>query len=151
MDDFATVPGKANLFGLVQGEPNAIAPGKRMLSSMSPTIVLDEGGQPALLLGAAGGSRIITAVFEELSNVVDFGFSPSDAVRAPRFHQQDSPDFLFIEHRALEDDVVRALERMGHVTREADHATDAPAIGRVGPRWQGAAEPRREGSLSLGL
>ena len=151
MDDFATVPGTANLFGLVQGEPNAIAPGKRMLSSMSPTIVLDEGGLPTLLLGAAGGSRIITAVFEELSNVVDFGLSPSDAVRAPRFHQQDSPDVLFLEHRALEDDVVRALEGMGHVTREADHATDAPAIGRVGRVWQGAAEPRREGSLSLGL
>jgi gamma-glutamyltranspeptidase / glutathione hydrolase len=151
MDDFATVPGTANMFGLVQGEPNAIAPGKRMLSSMSPTIVLDAEGKPGLLLGAAGGSRIITTVFEELSNVVDFDFTPGNAVRAPRFHQQDFPDILFLEHHALDEGVVRALERMGHVTREAEHIADAPAIGRVGLVWQGAAEPRREGSLSLGL
>lgn len=151
MDDFATVPGTANMFGLVQGEPNAIVPGKRMLSSMSPTIVLDAEGKPTLLLGAAGGSRIITAVFEELSNVLDFSFTPDDAVRAPRFHQQDFPDILLLEHQALDADVVGALQRMGHVTREADHIADAPAIGRVGLVWQGAAEPRREGSLSVGL
>jgi gamma-glutamyltranspeptidase/glutathione hydrolase len=151
MDDFATVPGTANMFGLVQGEPNAIAPGKRMLSSMSPTIVLDAQGQPELILGAAGGSRIITTVFEELSNVIDFGWSPSDAVRAPRFHQQDFPDVLFLEGHALEDGVLRALEGMGHVTREVEHLADAPAVGRVGGLWQGAAEPRRDGSLSLGL
>jgi gamma-glutamyltranspeptidase/glutathione hydrolase len=151
MDDFATVPGTANMFGLVQGEPNAIVPGKRMLSSMSPTIVLDAEGKPALLLGAAGGSRIITTVFEELSNVLDFSFTPDDAVRAPRFHQQDFPDVLFLEHHALDDKVVAALERMGHVAREVDHIADASAIGRVGPVWQGVAEPRREGSLSVGL
>ncbi len=150
MDDFATVPGAANLFGLVQGEPNAIAPGKRMLSSMSPTIVLDAAGQPTLILGAAGGSTIITTVFEELSNVLDFGLTPIDAVRAPRFHQQDLPDVLMFERHGLDDDTVRDLARMGHVTREADPLADAPAIGRVGAIWQGAAEPRREGSLSLG-
>jgi gamma-glutamyltranspeptidase/glutathione hydrolase len=151
MDDFATVPGTPNIFGLVQGEPNAIAPGKRMLSSMSPTIVLDAAGQPAVLLGAAGGSLIITAVFEELSNIVDFGFLPGDAVRAPRFHQQDLPDVLFFERHGLDDGVVQALEAMGHVTHYSEHNSDAPAIGRVGGAWQGAAEPRREGSLSLGL
>jgi gamma-glutamyltranspeptidase/glutathione hydrolase len=151
MDDFATVPGTANMFGLVQGEPNAIAPGKRMLSSMSPTIVLDAEGKPGLVLGAAGGSRIITTVFEELSNIVDFDLTPAEAVRAPRFHQQDFPDVLFLEHHALDESVVRTLEKMGHVTREAEHIADAPAIGRVGLVWQGAAEPRREGSLSLGL
>jgi len=151
MDDFATVPGTPNTFGLVQGEPNAIAPGKRMLSSMSPTIVLDAAGQPAMLLGAAGGSLIITTVFEELSNVVDFAFLPGDAVRAPRFHQQDLPDVLFFERHGLDDGVVQALEAMGHVARYSEHTSDAPAIGRVGDAWQGAAEPRREGSLSLGL
>jgi gamma-glutamyltranspeptidase/glutathione hydrolase len=144
------VPGAANRFGLVQGEPNAIAPGKRMLSSMSPTIVLDAAGQPTLLLGAAGGSTIITTVFEELSNVLDFGLTPIDAVRAPRFHQQDLPDVLTFERHGLDDDTVQGLTRMGHVTREAEHLADAPAIGRVGAIWQGAAEPRREGSLSLG-
>jgi gamma-glutamyltranspeptidase/glutathione hydrolase len=151
MDDFATVPGTPNMFGLVQGVPNAIAPGKRMLSSMSPTIVLDAQGQPVLVLGAAGGSRIITTVFEELSNVVDFNLAPLDAVRAPRFHQQDFPDVLLLEPHGLDDAVVRELERLGHVTREAEHIADAPAIGRTGALWQAVAEPRRDGSLALGL
>ncbi len=151
MDDFATVPGTANMFGLVQGEPNAIAPGKRMLSSMSPTIVLDASGQVELVLGAAGGSRIITTVFEELSNALDFGMDPADAVRAPRFHQQDSPDVLFLEPRALPEPVRAALEAMGHATKEVEHLADAPAIGRAQGLWTGAAEPRRDGSLAIGL
>ena len=151
MDDFATVPGTANMFGLVQGEPNAIAPGKRMLSSMSPSIVLGADGQVQAVLGAAGGSRIITAVFEELSNLVDFGMPASDAVRAPRFHQQDSPDVLAVEPRGLADDVLAALHRMGHETKEVPHLADAPGIGRLGGLWEGAAEPRREGGLAAGV
>jgi gamma-glutamyltranspeptidase/glutathione hydrolase len=151
MDDFATVPGTANAFGLVQGEPNAVAPGKRMLSSMSPTIVLEPDGKVNLVLGAAGGSRIITAVFEELSNARDFGMDAADAVRAPRFHQQDSPDVLMLEPHALPDEVRHALEAMGHVTKEVEHLADAPAIGRSLGLWDGAAEPRRDGSLALGL
>jgi gamma-glutamyltranspeptidase/glutathione hydrolase len=151
MDDFAAVPGTANTFGLVQGEPNAVAPGKRMLSSMSPTIVLGDDGQVDAVLGAAGGSRIITAVFQELSNLIDFGMDPADAVRAPRFHQQDSPDVLFVEPHGLPDDLLHALEAMGHVTKEADHLADAPAIGRAAGLWVGAAEPRRDGSLAAGL
>jgi gamma-glutamyltranspeptidase/glutathione hydrolase len=151
MDDFASVPGTANAFGLVQGEPNAIAPGKRMLSSMSPTIVLGPSGAVELVLGAAGGSRIITTVFQELSNAVDFGMDAADAVRAPRFHQQDTPDVIVLEPRALPEDVRHALEAMGHETKEADHLADAPAIGRSIGLWVGAAEPRRDGSLALGL
>jgi gamma-glutamyltranspeptidase/glutathione hydrolase len=151
MDDFATVPGTANGFGLVQGEANAIAPGKRMLSSMSPTIVLDASGAVGAVFGAAGGSRIISAVFEELSNVVDFGMDPADAVRAPRFHQQDLPDVLLLETRALPDAVRHALEEMGHATKDADRIADAPALGRSLGLWEGAAEPRRDGSLALGL
>jgi len=151
MDDFASVPGTANAFGLVQGEPNAVAPGKRMLSSMSPTIVLGPDGGVELVLGAAGGSRIITTVFEELSNVIDFGMDVADAVRAPRFHQQDTPDVILLEPRALPDDVRRSLEAMGHETKEAEHIADAPAIGRSVGLWVGAAEPRRDGSLALGL
>jgi len=151
MDDFATVPGTANMFGLIQGEPNAIAPGKRMLSSMSPTIVVAPGGETELAIGGAGGSRIITAVFEELSNVLDYGMDLPDAVRAPRFHQQDSPDVLALEPRALPDDVRRALEAMGHVTKEAEHLADAPGVGRARGLWYGAAEPRRDGSQALGL
>ncbi|MGD0526273.1 MAG: gamma-glutamyltransferase [Polyangiaceae bacterium] len=151
MDDFATVPGTANMFGLKQGEPNAVAPGKRMLSSMSPTVVLDGKGNVELVLGAAGGSRIITAVFDELSNAIDFGMDAADAVRAPRFHQQDSPDTLFLEPRALPADVVQALHAMGHETKDVEHLADAPAIGRDGGLWQGAPEPRRDGALGLGL
>jgi gamma-glutamyltranspeptidase/glutathione hydrolase len=151
MDDFASVPGTANMFGLVQGEPNAIAAGKRMLSSMSPTLVLGPNGDVELVLGAAGGSRIITTVFEELSNVLDFGMQPADAVRAPRFHQQDSPDVIMLEPRALPEEVRGALEGMGHTTKEVDHIADAPAIGRTRGLWNAAAEPRRDGSLALGL
>jgi gamma-glutamyltranspeptidase/glutathione hydrolase len=151
MDDFATVPGAANMFGLVQGEPNAIAPGKRMLSSMSPTIVLDPKGNVDLVLGAAGGSRIITTVFQELSNAIDFGMDIADAVRAPRFHQQDSPDILFVEPRALAPEVVDALRAMGHESKEVEHLADAPAVGRDRGLWEGASEPRRLGSLALGL
>jgi gamma-glutamyltranspeptidase/glutathione hydrolase len=158
MDDFATVPGSANLYGLVQGEPNAIAPGKRMLSSMSPTIVLGLSGAVDAVLGAAGGSMIITTVFQELSNLVDFGMDPADAVRAPRFHQQDAPDVLVVEPRSLPDDVRSQLEAMGHVTKDVnnlirviDHIADAPAIGRNAGLWVGGAEPRRDGALAVGL
>jgi gamma-glutamyltranspeptidase/glutathione hydrolase len=122
-----------------------------MLSSMSPTIVLGDDGEPDLVLGAAGGSRIITTVFEEMSNVLDFGMDVADAVSAPRFHQQDLPDVLLLEPHALPDAVRAALERMGHPTQEAAHIADAPAIGRVGGLWEGAAEPRRHGSVALGL
>jgi gamma-glutamyltranspeptidase/glutathione hydrolase len=151
MDDFATVPGSANSFGLVQGEPNAVGAKKRMLSSMSPTIVLGRDGDVEMVLGAAGGSRIITTVFEELSNAVDFGMSIGDAVRAPRFHQQDLPEIMLVEPRSLPDDVRHALTAMGHELKEADHIGDGPGIARDGKVWEGAAEPRREGSEALGL
>jgi gamma-glutamyltranspeptidase/glutathione hydrolase len=150
MDDFATVPGTPNMYGLVQGEVNSIAPGKRMMSSMSPTIVLGGDGKVELVLGAAGGSTIITTVFEELSNVVDFGMNVADAVAAPRFHQQDFPDVLGLETHGFGDDVVRSLEAMGHATKPFDHIADAPAVGREGETWEGAAEPRRPGSLASG-
>ena len=149
MDDFASVPGTANAFGLVQGEPNVIEPGKRMLSSMSPTIVLDNAGGVELVLGAAGGSRIITTVFQELSNAVDFGMGAGDAVRAPRFHQQDLPDLVFLEPHSLPDDVRQALEKMGHTLKDVEHLADAPAIGLERGSWVGAAEPRRAGALAL--
>ena len=151
MDDFASVPGTANGFGLVQGEPNAIAPRKRMLSSMSPTIVIGPGGGVELVLGAAGGSRIITTVFQELSNALDFGIEAADAVRAPRFHQQDSPDILLLEPRALSEDVVRTLprdgapdERGGTSRRRSRYWARSWALGRRGgatPRWIDGARP----------
>ena len=101
MDDFAAQPGTANMFGLVQGEANAIAPGKRMLSSMSPTIVLDPEGSVMMLVGGRGGSRIITAVAQAIVNVIDHRMSLADAVGAPRSHNQALPDMLFYEQTGV--------------------------------------------------
>jgi gamma-glutamyltranspeptidase/glutathione hydrolase len=150
MDDFATVPGAANGFGLVQGEPNAIAGGKRMLSSMSPTIVTGKDGRLELVLGAAGGPTIITTVFEILSDVVDFGLDVTTAVNAPRFHQQDLPDVVTFEKDGLEDPLKGALTSMGYTFKELSHIADAPAIGREGEELVGASEPRRSGGLGAG-
>lgn len=112
MDDFAAQPGTANMFGLVQGEANAIQPGKRPLSSMTPTIVTRDG-KPFLVLGAPGGGRIITAVLQTFLNVVDFGMNVQDAVDAPRFHHQWQPDTLSLE-RGFSPDTIRLLEQRGH-------------------------------------
>jgi gamma-glutamyltranspeptidase/glutathione hydrolase len=113
MDDFAAKPGTANLFGLVQGSANAIAPGKRPLSSMAPTIVLKDG-RPVLVVGTPGGSRIITTVLEIIVNVLDHGMTLQEAVDAPRFHHQWLPDTLADEPFALSADTVKALTHMGY-------------------------------------
>ena len=113
MDDFTSAPGVPNMFGLVQGEANAIAPGKRMLSSMTPTIVEDPEGRLMLVVGSPGGPRIITAVFETVLNVIDHGMDVQEAVAAPRVHHQWLPDALYAERAALAADVVTALEQRG--------------------------------------
>jgi gamma-glutamyltranspeptidase / glutathione hydrolase len=113
MDDFTAKPGSPNLFGLVQGEPNAIAPGKRPLSSMSPTIVLQDG-KPFLTLGSPGGGRIITTVLEGILNVVDHGMNVAEAVNSPRVHHQWLPDVIFVEPRAFTADTREKLVAMGH-------------------------------------
>ena len=150
MDDFATVPGTANGYGLVQGEPNAVAPNKRMLSSMSPSIVVGKDGHVSLVLGAAGGPTIITSVFLELSGVVDHGLSLSAATNAPRFHQQGQPDVVMHEKGGLTDDQRKSLEAMGYIFKDRPHIADAPSIGWANGTWMGAAEPRRAGGLALG-
>ena len=101
MDDFATAPGKPNMYGLVQGEANAIAPGKRMLSAMTPSIVLDSTGQLMMVTGTPGGPRIITMVYHMISNVIDHRMSLADAVAAPRMHHQALPDSIMVEKRRL--------------------------------------------------
>jgi gamma-glutamyltranspeptidase/glutathione hydrolase len=113
MDDFTAKPGSANLFGLVQGKANAIAPGKRPLSSMTPTIVLKDG-KPVLVVGAPGGSRIITTVLEIILNVIDHGMIVQEAVDAPRVHHQWLPDTLAGEPFAFSADTAVALTRMGY-------------------------------------
>ncbi|WP_394822974.1 gamma-glutamyltransferase [Pendulispora albinea] len=151
MDDFAALPGTANGYGLVQGEANAIAPGKRMLSSMSPTIVVGEDGKVKLVAGAAGGPTIITAVLQEIVNLVDFGLEPGVAVSAPRFHMQHQPDVVAFEKGGLAPATTKRLEAMGYTLKEMPHLADAPAIGRNGGNWIGVAEPRRLGGLAAGL
>jgi gamma-glutamyltranspeptidase/glutathione hydrolase len=113
MDDFAAKPGAANMYGLVQGQANAIAPGKRPLSSMTPTIVLKDG-RPAWVVGAPGGSRIITTVLEIIVNVIDHGMRLQEAVDAPRIHHQWLPDTLAGEPFALSADTVKSLTQMGY-------------------------------------
>src|SRR5258706_10457577 len=112
MDDFASKPGTANMFGLVQGELNAIAPGKRPLSSMTPTIVLKDGAL-FMTAGAPGGSRITTAVAQAILHVIDFGMNVQDAVDAPRVHHQWQPDKLSLE-RGISPDTVALLNSRGY-------------------------------------
>lgn len=113
MDDFTTKVGAPNLFGLVQGNANAIAPGKRPLSSMAPTLVL-RGGKPVMVVGSPGGSRIITINAQVIMNMLDFGMQPQEAVDAPRIHHQWLPDTIYAEPFALSADTLAILKGMGH-------------------------------------
>ncbi len=149
MDDFASRPGAPNDYGLVQGEANAVAGGKRPLSAMTPTIVLDTAGRLALVLGAPGGPRIITAVAQVISNVVDQGMPLNAAVWAPRIHHQNLPDSIRWEAHGVHPSVRRALERRGHrfFARPASNAV-VEAI-RVTPHGlEGVADPRIPGGAS---
>jgi gamma-glutamyltranspeptidase/glutathione hydrolase len=159
MDDFTAKPGVPNLYGLVQGQANAIAPGKRPLSSMSPTIVT-QGGKPLMVVGTPGGSRIISAVLHTILNVVDYGMTIQEAVDAPRFHQQWLPDATSLERFALSPDTQKILEAMGHRfgnPQPANHMAailvGAPSLGGrpVGKnRVYGANDPRRNTGLAAG-
>ncbi|MBB3997387.1 gamma-glutamyltransferase [Aureimonas pseudogalii] len=117
MDDFTQKPGVPNLYGLVQGEANAIQPRKTPLSSMSPTI-LSKDGAPVMVIGSPGGSRIITITLEAILNVVEHGMTISEAIDAPRIHHQWQPDRVTIEPRALSPDTMRLLADMGYDVRE---------------------------------
>jgi len=159
MDDFTSKIGVPNLYGLVQGEANAIAPGKRPLSSMSPTIVTKDG-KPVMVLGTPGGSRIITAVMLTMINAIDYGMNVQEAVDAGRFHQQWLPDVTNVETYALSPDTRKILVGMGHnlgVPQPANHLAaiivGAPSLGGkpVGNnRFYGANDPRRNSGLALG-
>ena len=159
MDDFTVKLGVPNIYGLVQGQANAIAPGKRPLSSMSPTIV-SKDGQPVMVVGTPGGSRIITAVLHTVLNAIDYGMNIQEAVDAPRFHQQWLPDLTYVENFALSPDTRKLLEGYGHKLgnpQPANHVTavliGAPSLGGkpVGKnRFYGANDPRRSTGLALG-
>ncbi len=147
MDDFATEPGKPNLYGLVQGEVNAVGPGRRPLSSMTPTIVLDSGGRVRHVLGTPGGPTIITNVLQVLLNLVVYRLAPQAAVNAPKFHHQCLPDRLDLEP-GLPKDVWSALERRGHNLKERSAIGDFQLISReptTGTLY-GASDPRGGGA-----
>jgi gamma-glutamyltranspeptidase/glutathione hydrolase len=169
MDDFTIKPGVPNLFGLVQGEANAVAPGKRPLSSMAPTIVLRDGEVQAVL-GSPGGARIISVVLETLLNVIDYGMNAQEAVDAPRLHHQFLPDLLYVEPFALSPDTLSALLRMNyHIelqapwgavaliasgrlsdSRPAGMPTDSVAAhGARHTAYYGAIDPRRPAGAAL--
>jgi gamma-glutamyltranspeptidase/glutathione hydrolase len=145
MDDFAAQPGKPNMFGLVQGEQNAIQPGKRMLSAMSPTIVLDPRGEVLLVVGAAGGPTIITGTSQVILNVIGHRMSLADAMRAPRVHHQALPDSLTVEEGGVTPAVLDSLRAMGWAIRTRRALVNVNAIMRVPEGWAGVPEPRRSG------
>ncbi|MGY3390515.1 gamma-glutamyltranspeptidase/glutathione hydrolase [Bradyrhizobium sp. USDA 3311] len=159
MDDFTAKVGVPNLYGLVQGEANAIAPGKRPLSSMSPTIVTKDG-KTVMVVGTPGGSRIITAVLQTMINAIDYGMNAQEAVDMPRIHQQWLPDLTNVEDYALSPDTRKILEVMGHKfgpPQPANHLAviivGAPSLNgeQVGNnRYYGANDPRRNSGLADG-
>jgi gamma-glutamyltranspeptidase/glutathione hydrolase len=144
MDDFTIKPGTANAFGLVQGRANMIAPGKRPLSSMAPTIVLRDG-HVSMVLGSPGGSRIISIVLQTLVNVIDLDMSPQEAVDAPRIHHQWLPDTIYAERYSLSPDTRAALDAMGYaITEQANWGAAALILvgsPRDGPNAPGSAGP----------
>jgi gamma-glutamyltranspeptidase/glutathione hydrolase len=146
MDDFSIQPGVANYFGLIGAEANAVAPGKRPLSSMSPTIVLRDG-KPIIALGAAGGPKIITQVILELVSMLDLGMGPAQALAQPRIHQQWSPDELVVES-SLPKQVRDALSARGHKLKVSNDSGTSQIVARTadGKGFVGAADPRAEGN-----
>ena len=147
MDDFSSKPGFPNMFGLVQGEANAIQPGKRPLSSMTPTIVLHHG-KLYLALGAPGGSRIINGVLQVLLNVLDFKMNIQDAVDRPRFHHQWKPDKLYLE-KGFSPDTVALLRKFGYRIAPIRSVAEVEAILVDRQGWlEGAFDGRGYGKVA---
>lgn len=148
MDDFTSSPGKANYFGLIQGEANAIGPEKRMLSSMSPTLLLDRAGRLKLVTGTPGGPTIITTMAQIISNIVDFDMDAGSATAAPRLHHQHRPDVLRYERDGLSPMVLDNLQRMGYsVQAWPGYQGDTQSIISLPDQGlSGVADPRGGGS-----
>ena len=148
LDDFSAKPGVPNAYGLIGGDANAVEPGKRPLSSMSPTLVLKDG-KPFLVTGSPGGSRIITTTLQVIMNVIDHGMNIAEATYAPRIHHQWLPDELRVEE-GLSPDTVSLLEQRGQkvVVKNAMGSTQSIMVTDSG--LYGASDPRRAGALTLG-
>jgi gamma-glutamyltranspeptidase/glutathione hydrolase len=151
MDDFSAQPGQPNMYGLVQGEQNAIAPGKRMLSAMSPTIVLDSAEKLFMVLGGRGGPRIITSTAQVILNVIEHRMSLADAMKAPRMHYQALPDSVRIEDGGFERAVIAQLEQMGYAMQPQGYiGASIVAIQRVNGGYRGMDDPRGFGGAAVG-
>jgi gamma-glutamyltranspeptidase/glutathione hydrolase len=152
MDDLTAQPGAANHFGLVQGAANAVEPGKRPLSAMTPSLLLDPEGRLRLVVGNAGGATILTTVWQVVSSVVDHRLAPAAAVAAPRVHHQHLPDRIQVEPGGLPGGVLEELRRRGHAVEErTEMSGDCHAVA-VGPdgTLEGISDPRR-GGVAVGL
>jgi len=150
MDDFTSKPGVRNSFGLVQGAANAVGPGKRPLSSMSPTIVLGPNGSVFMVTGSPGGSTIITTVLQTIIDVIDYGMNIQEAVDAPRFHHQWLPDVVMAEHGYPAPDAQAKLEAMGYRFRSIPAVGADEAILVKGGVIEGANDRRRPAGLAEG-
>jgi gamma-glutamyltranspeptidase/glutathione hydrolase len=148
LDDFAAKPMAPNAYGLVGFEANAPGPGKRPLSSMTPTVVLKDG-KPVLITGSPGGSRIITAVLNTIVNVIDHGMTVAQAVSAPRVHHQWLPDKLFVEP-GLPAETIASLQARGHTVEETRPFGSVNSIAVTPDGLIGAADARTRGSLAVG-
>ena len=147
MDDFSVKPGAPNMYGAIGGEANSISPGKRPLSSMTPSIVLKDG-KPFLIVGTPGGTRIITSVFEVIVNVLDFNMNVQDAVNAPRFHHQWKPDKLLLEP-GISPDTRLLLSQRGHSLETVNAICEVAAIQFEADGWlAGASDPRVDGKAA---
>ena len=148
MDDFSAKPGTPNAYGLIGGEKNSIAPGKRMLSSMTPTIVLKDK-QLFLATGSPGGSKIITSVLQIILNMIDHKMNIREAASAPRIHHQWLPDTLYIEKEAGKD-LATELRKKGHEVKRTGPVGSTQSVARVGGLFHGAADPRHPGGMAQG-
>ena len=146
MDDFSAKPGVPNAYGLIGNAANAIEPGKRMLSSMSPTIVETPNGELYLVLGSPGGSTIITTVAQIIMNVIDFGMNMEDAVETPRFHHQWLPDMIQFESSGFSPETIQALENRGHAIKYRGSIGEANCIQVEDGFIYGSADSRRNAS-----
>lgn len=146
MDDFAAQPGVPNMFGMVGGDANAIEPGKRPLSSMTPTII-SKDRKFVMAVGAPGGSRITTGVTEVILDVLDFHLNAQDAVDLPRFHEQWRPDFLYLQ-KGFPPQTVEALKKMGYQTKPVDGVARVEVIVKNGDTLEGGTESRLNGKVA---
>ena len=149
MDDFSALPGVPNSFGLIGAEANSIAPRKRPLSSMTPTLVIRDG-KAVGVFGSPGGSRIITTTYQSIVNVVEHGWGVKKALAFPRLHHQWFPDRIFFEEGRLNETTQAALRKLGHRLAQSPPMGNAMAIWKsASGKIQAAADPRGEGTSEV--